>query len=107
MRDDGVTAQLAFGFDNSYRCGVDIWGSKARINTNRLFTARPDFEPTYIIESAMGNRTVTLAPDDHFSKMLQYFSRLYNDSSMRETENQRTKDQARLLFEVQDFATNS
>ena len=46
VNDEGVTAQLAFGMDNDYKCEIEIWGSKGTINSNRILTAPADFVPS-------------------------------------------------------------
>ena len=98
---NGVTAQLSFGFDNAYRCGVEVWGSKGYLSTNRLYTARPEFEPTFYLESSDGPQTLKLEPDNHFHRMLERFYELTEDEALRREENARTLDQARLLTDIQ------
>ena len=65
----GVTAQLAFGFDHRYRCGVEVWGSNGRLCTNRLFTAPPGFEPEIQLESGFEKTVLKLEADDHFKNI--------------------------------------
>ena len=45
INDSGVTAQLSFGMDNSYKCELEVWGSTGTIFTNRILTAPVGFEP--------------------------------------------------------------
>ncbi|MDO9477691.1 MAG: Gfo/Idh/MocA family oxidoreductase [Pseudohongiella sp.] len=71
-----VTAQVAFGFDNFYQCGVELWGSKGRLTTNRLFTARPDYVPEIILETQAGTELIKIEVDDHFKNVLKYFAEL-------------------------------
>ena len=51
INDEGITAQLAFGMDNDYKCDVEIWGSKNLITSNRILTAPEGFVPTYTIKN--------------------------------------------------------
>lgn len=73
VNDDGLTAQVSFGMDNSYKCSIEIWGSKGTIFTNRILTAPDGYEPTVTIKTADGERTQTLPPDDTFRKSIEYF----------------------------------
>ncbi len=43
-----VTSFLHFGFDNFYKCGIEILGSRGEIYTNRLFTAPYNYELIFI-----------------------------------------------------------
>jgi len=75
--DTGITAHIAFGFDHYYQCGVEIWGAKGRLRTNRLFTARADMNPVFEIETAdHGLEKHSIAKDDHFVNMLRHFHEL-------------------------------
>ncbi len=65
-----VPVQLAWGFDNFYQCGLEIWGSKGKITTNRTFTAAPGFQPTIKVETAQKIDEHLLPADDHFAKIL-------------------------------------
>lgn len=68
-----IPAHLAFGFDHHYQCGVEIWGSKAKISTNRSFTAGPEFAPNLIVESAEGTEKISITPDNHFANIISSF----------------------------------
>ena len=58
--------------------GFRFFGSKGKISTNRLFTAREDFYPTINLEIAgKKNKIIELKPDNHFRKMLLYFQIQY------------------------------
>ena len=70
---EGVAAQLAFGMDNTYRCSLDIWGSKMSLYTNRILTAPAGYVPEVILKSKDGEKTVRLNADDTFLKSLQDF----------------------------------
>lgn len=72
--EDGVIAELAFGFDHFYQCNYEIWGSKGRLLSKRAFTAPPGFSPEVLIETQSTSETVTLQPDDHFYNMLSYYA---------------------------------
>lgn len=72
--DDGLTAQVSFGMDNSYKCSLEIWGSTGTIFTNRILTAPEGFEPTVTVKQGNEEQTYTLPADDTFKKSIEYFS---------------------------------
>ena len=45
VNDSGLVCQVSYGMDNAYRCSLEIWGSTARLTTNRIFTAPENYEP--------------------------------------------------------------
>jgi len=63
---EGVSAQLAFGFDHFYQCNYDIWGSKGRIFADRAFTPKADFSPLIIVEKQGERKEYPMKPDNHF-----------------------------------------
>lgn len=70
---DKIPVQVAFGFDNFYQCNIDIWGSKARLTTNRTFTAAPGFCPSVYLETPDGRENIECPADNHFVNLLQDF----------------------------------
>ena len=72
---DGVIipAHLAYGFDHVYQCGVEFWGSKGKLTTNRTFTAGRDFMPSAFLVTDTGTETISLPKDDHFTNILSDF----------------------------------
>lgn len=67
---NGVIAELAYGFDNFYQCGYEIWGSKAKLSALRAYTAPPSLEPIIVIETPNeGRREIKLPSCDHFYEM--------------------------------------
>lgn len=97
--DNSLACSVAFGFDHHYQCGVEIWGSKGVLRTNRLFTAPPEFQPEIEIESNRGKELITLSSDNHFQNMLHYFSALCSteNSELRMIEYENNLIQAKLL----------
>ena len=75
MRHDGynVPCHLSFGFDNFYRCGIEIWGSMGLMSTNRTFTAGPAFDPVIRISTNDGDETIVIPKENHFVKKLNAF----------------------------------
>ena len=84
VNDEGVTAQLAFGMDNDYKCEVEIWGSKGTITSNRILTAPEGFVPSYTIKKNQDYETRNLPADDAFMKSIERFKLCVEDKSVRE-----------------------
>ena len=100
INDSGTTAQLSFGMDNSYKCELEVWGSKGFLRTGRILTAPDGFEPT--AEITIGNEieAVKLSADDTFGKSIEHFCRCVQDTKMREDNYKTILKQAELVDEV-------
>ena len=81
--DQGITAQLAFGMDNNYKCDLEVWGSKGTLFTGRVLTAPAGFTPK--VEIRKGNETESrdLPADDAFSKSIEHFKACIGDPETR------------------------
>ena len=97
---DGVTAQLSFGMDNSYKCELEVWGSKGFLRTGRILTAPDGFEPTAEITIGNETETVKLSADDTFGKSIEHFCRCVSDDKVREENYKKILKQAELVDEV-------
>jgi hypothetical protein len=106
--DNRVSAHLSFGFDNSYRCFAEVAGTKGRVNSERIFTAPPNFETT-ICQHMESGRTIQhkFAPANHFELMLAYFEKICGNREMREKEYAANLDQARLVQKVVNCSANA
>ena len=80
----GVTAQVSFGMDNSYKCELEIWGSKGCITTGRIFTAPAGFAPAAEVRIGNETQTVKLPADDAFAGSIAHFARCIRDEGTRE-----------------------
>ena len=81
--DDGLTAQIAFGMDNSYKCSLEIWGSEGTIYTNRILTAPDGFEPVVIVKTGNEEQQFTLPADDTFAKSIKFFKKCVDGDQIR------------------------
>lgn len=99
VNDEGLTAQLAFGMDNDYKCEVEIWGSKGTITSNRILTAPDGFIPTYIIKKNQTFETRELPSDDAFYKSILRFVDCVNFDDMRKRNYKIIERQAVLVSE--------
>ncbi len=99
VNDFGMTAQLAFGMDNDYKCDIEIWGSEGTLTSNRIFTAPTDFEPSYIIKKNQAQTTHVLSSDDAFQKSINHFYNCINDKHEREMNFINIQKQANLVMQ--------
>lgn len=96
VNSKGVTAQLAFGMDNSYKCELEVWGSEGTIYTNRILTAPAGYEPVVRLTDSEGERTLTLPSDDTFAKSVMHFKELVLDPRCRKAHFEEIMHQSRL-----------
>lgn len=100
VNNEGVTAQLAFGMDNSYKCELEIWGSKGCITTGRILTAPAGFVPTADIRIGNEIETTELSADDTFAKSIKKFCECVNDIDIRKNNYKAIIKQAEMVDEV-------
>lgn len=102
--DEGVGVQVGFGMDNSYKCELEVWGSKGCLTTNRVLTAPVDFAPDVTIEVA-GEKSVRKLPaDDSFGKSIKRFVEDTKNSTSREEDYQFILKQSELMEDFYSFA---
>ena len=82
VNDKGVTAQLAFGMDNDYKCEIEIWGSQGTISSSRILTAPAGFVPSYTIKKNQDVKTRELPADDAFLKSILRFCECVDNSAI-------------------------
>jgi NDP-hexose-3-ketoreductase len=100
-------AEIAFGFDNFYQCNLELWGSKGKIHTDRIFTAPPRYGTKIMVELSSGNEVIDVEPCNHYKNILFHFYKLVctqKDISIEYFDN---INQARLLTEVSNIASNN
>jgi len=97
-----LASQIAFGFDNFYQNNIELWGSKGKIYTNRIFTANPGFEPLVHIETNEEKETIKISSDNHFKNMLRYFHNQIIERKSIEGEYIQNINQARLIRELKE-----
>lgn len=86
--------QGSFGMDNNYQCSLEVMGQKAKITTDRIFTAGADFEPVIKIFSNEPTKVINLPKDDHFKNSILFFNDLINSDELRESEYEKLINQA-------------
>lgn len=80
-RNDVV--QIAFGMDNSYKCELEVWGSRGLLYTNRVLTAPAGFIPEMILEVDGTEEIQPLPSDDAFKKSIHFFNKCIKDRQIR------------------------
>ena len=102
INDNGLTAQLSFGMDNSYKCELEIWGSLGCFKTNRILTAPVDFKPS--AEVIIGNeiKEIILPSDDTFFKSINYFYECIINNKTREKNYKEITKQANFIQKVRN-----
>lgn len=104
VNDKGVTAQLAFGMDNDYKCEIEIWGSKGTLTSNRILTAPAGFVPEYTLKKSQDYETKKIPADDAFRKSIERFFACINDDKVREEEYGLIQRQADLVSQFKEMA---
>ena len=104
VNEDGVTAQIAFGMDNEYKCELEVWGSKGILINGRVLTAPAGFEPTANIIKNGKKETVPLPADDAFRKSINRFTYCIKDKEVREKNYSLLLRQAELVQSFMDLA---
>ena len=84
VNDEGLTAQIAFGMDNDYRCDVEVWGSKGTLTSGRILTAPVGYTPTYTVKQNQEYSTYEFSEDDAFLKSLLRFTECVDNPKIRE-----------------------
>ncbi|ASB50951.1 Gfo/Idh/MocA family protein [Alkalitalea saponilacus] len=97
-------SQVAFGFDHYYQCNLELWGSKGKISTNRIFTAPPGYEPTILLETSQGTKEIKLPADNHFEKMLIHFQKTILHPEIAIKEYSQNNLQAKLIEQLKNKA---
>lgn len=104
---DGVTAQLAFGMDNDYKCELEIWGSEGVIKAPRVFTASAiDIAKVIVCKNGEEKMQYTFL-DDHFKKSIQYFNRCLESELVREENLKEIKKQVSIIADIKHKALTS
>lgn len=82
VNNNNAVAQIAFGMDNSYKCELELWGSKGVIFAPRIFTPPADMR-TEIFIKTNSERNIQVFPDDQFMNSADFFAMCIKDKSLR------------------------
>jgi dTDP-3,4-didehydro-2,6-dideoxy-alpha-D-glucose 3-reductase len=101
----GITAQIHFGFDNSYECMYAVHGSSGILSVPKAYTPRPADCPIVRVDS--GGKTIDYPadPQDHFLENQLLFRRLIDgDTPALEASYSGTINAARIQQEIREIA---
>lgn len=98
-----VPVQLSWGFDNFYQCGIEIWGSKGKITTNRTYTANIGFQPSIKLEKQGVVIEHTLPADNHFHNILSVLYQNIQENNFQQTAEE-VKQQSYFLSQISEKA---
>lgn len=101
-----VVFQAGFGMDCAYQCSLEIWGSKGRLYTNRIFTAPDGYRPQVRIEIDNEKKVLDLAPDSHFQHSIEQFLTEITDLSSRKKMYKEIRLQSRLIDDIRRLGEN-
>lgn len=104
QRNGPLFSEIAFGFDHHYQCSLELWGSRGRLFTNRIFTAPPGYQAELILEDKSGSRSIKVEPDNHYANMLRHFHRLVMNPGVAADEYQQNIRQAELIDQFRNIA---
>lgn len=105
--DKGISAQIAFGMDNDYKCELEVWGSKGTIQTGRVLTAPSGFTPTMLIKKNTDIEEKALPSDDAFKKSIEFFVEASISSKIRNSSYKNILEQAELVDQFFNLAMNN
>lgn len=99
--ENDLVVQISFGMDNSYKCELEIWGSKGCLKAPRIFTAPSNFEAAVILELQNEIRE-TLVVDNQFLNSINWFYESAKDSEKRKRNYTTIMQQARLIDQIKE-----
>ena len=76
-------AQIAFGMDNSYKCDLEVWGSRGNLHTGRVLTAPAGYVPEIVIQTGNSKELQNLPEDDAFQKSILHFKYCIENETTR------------------------
>lgn len=83
MGDNGVIAQISWGTDNTYRCGIELHGSTGLATTDRVFSPPPTMDPVITIRDNSGTEEIFAGAEDQFRSSAEFFCDCIADPEVR------------------------
>lgn len=90
-------AQISFGMDNSYKCELELWGSRGCLRADRIFTAPAGFTPVITLHTAQGTEQITLPADDSFRNSIRGFQESIEMPDLRMKRMEEIRREAQLV----------
>ena len=107
VNDEGLTAQIAFGIDNDYRCDIEVWGSRGSLTSGRILTAPTGYTPKYTVKHNQEYLTFEFSQDDAFLKSLLRFAECIVKAKTREENYAIIRRQSRYIQDFKDLSNLS
>ena len=104
VNEDGLTAQIAFGIDNDYRCDIEVWGSKGTLTSGRILTAPAGYTPTYTVKQNQEYTTYEFSEDDAFYKSLLMFAECIDNVKKRKDNYEILRKQSKYVQDFRDLS---
>lgn len=104
VNSQNVTAQIAFGMDNNYKCELEVWGSKGCLTTGRILTAPDGFEPLLTIRKGNVDEVRKMPSDNAFKKSIDYFEKCIRNKDIRIDTYRKIIKQAQMVDEFRKLA---
>ncbi len=98
--EEGLAAHIFFGMDDTYRCELEVWGSKASLYAPRVFTAPSDLPVVLEVRDGKTNQEIQVGMDDQFLNSLEYFKQLIKEPALREEQYRRISRQSELVEQI-------
>ncbi|MFE3497328.1 Gfo/Idh/MocA family protein [Streptomyces sp. NPDC059175] len=102
--ENGVTAQLGFGFVHAYRSRYALWGSAGRISLEGAFTPPNGYRPVLRLERQDVREERVLPADDQFANIAVEFARTIGKGTGFEPHLEMILRQSALVEEVRTRA---
>ncbi len=96
QNDAGLVAQISFGMDQTYRCSLDIWGSKSSLVATRIFTCPPDMQPPVTLDG----EGMVLSADDAFYNSIAHFMNCIETREIRTAQYEAILRQSRMVNDI-------
>jgi predicted dehydrogenase len=104
LNASGLAAQISFGMDNSYKCELELWGSKGCLTATRIFTPQAGFAPQAELLDADGRTIMRMPEDDHFLRSIEHFYDCIADREIRSKSYESLTRQSGLVESVKNLS---
>ncbi|SDZ23274.1 Predicted dehydrogenase [Amycolatopsis xylanica] len=101
---DGVSANLIFGMEHSYRSRYALWGSSGRISVQWAYTPPPTHSPVIRVERQDRVEELTLPAEDQFGAVVSAFAARITRGVFSGLEGESVVTQAELVDRIRDNA---
>lgn len=101
--DAGLTAHVFFGMDDTYRCELEVWGSRASLTADRIFTAPTELDTVLRLRVGNEEQLLPTGVDDQFFNSICAFAALMEDPALRQQRSEEILRQSLLLSAVRQY----